>query len=67
MNGTGLRIVLKSPQGDTIVYSICCIFKATKAEYEALMMGLTAAKKIKIKHMDVTCDSLLIVNQVSET
>ncbi|XP_017224963.1 uncharacterized protein LOC108201178 [Daucus carota subsp. sativus] len=66
-NGTGLGLVLKSPQGDKIVYSVSCEFKATnnEAEYEALIVGLTTAKDMKVKHIDIYCDSLLIVNQIN--
>ncbi|XP_074327249.1 uncharacterized protein LOC141665167 [Apium graveolens] len=66
MNGTGLGLVLKSPQGDIIAQSICCDFKATnnEAEYEALIMGLVIAKDVKIRSIDVNCDSLLIINHV---
>ncbi|XP_074356445.1 uncharacterized protein LOC141696160 [Apium graveolens] len=66
VNGTGLGLVLKSPQGDLIAESICCDFKATnnEAEYEALIMGLTIAKDMNIKNIDVNYDSLLIVNHI---
>ncbi|XP_074341968.1 uncharacterized protein LOC141679366 [Apium graveolens] len=66
INGTGLGLVLKSPSGDMIAQSICCNFKVTnnEAEYEALIMGLTIAKDMKIKNNDVNCDSLLIINHV---
>ncbi|XP_074342067.1 uncharacterized protein LOC141679470 [Apium graveolens] len=66
VNGTGLRLVLKSPQGDMIAQSICYDFKAmnNEAEYEALIMGLTIAKDMKIENIDVNCDSLLVVNHV---
>ncbi|KAJ9539368.1 hypothetical protein OSB04_032101 [Centaurea solstitialis] len=39
IRGSGLGIVLKSPQGDNLAYSIRCDFKTTnnKAEYEALI------------------------------
>lgn len=67
MNGTGLGLFLKSPQGETMAYSVCCIFKATnnEAEYEALILGLTTAKDMKIKCIDAYCNSLLIVNHVN--
>ncbi|XP_074352134.1 uncharacterized protein LOC141691299 [Apium graveolens] len=66
VNGTRLGLVLKSPQGDMIAQSICCDFKSTnnEAECEALIMGLTIAKDMKIKNIDVNCDSLLVVNHV---
>ena len=46
---------------------MCCDFKATnnEAEYEALIVGLTTAKDIKVKNINVHCDSLLIVNHVN--
>ncbi|XP_074351989.1 uncharacterized protein LOC141691147 [Apium graveolens] len=66
INGTGLGLVLKSPQGDIMVYSICCEFKATnnESEYEALIVGLTTAIDLKINHICINYDSLLIVNHV---
>lgn len=66
MNGTGLVLILKSPQGDIVAYSVCCEFKATniEAEYEALILGLTTAKDMKVRHIDINYDSLLIVNHV---
>ncbi|XP_017239352.2 uncharacterized protein LOC108212130 [Daucus carota subsp. sativus] len=65
--GTGLGFVLKSPQGDNLAYAICCDFKATnnEAEYEALIVGLTTARDMKVKNIDVHCDSLLIVNHIN--
>lgn len=67
VNGTGLGLVLKSPQGDIIAYSICCEFRATnnEAEYEALIIGLMTARDLGIKNIDVFCDSLLIVNHIN--
>ncbi|XP_074361550.1 uncharacterized protein LOC141701822 [Apium graveolens] len=66
VNGIGLGLVLKSLQGDMVAQSICCNFKAinNEAEYETLIMGLIIAKDMKIKNIDVNCDSLLIVNRV---
>ncbi|XP_074363400.1 uncharacterized protein LOC141703885 [Apium graveolens] len=68
-NEIGLGLVLKSPHGDIMVYSICCEFKATnnESEYEALIIGLTTAIDLKITHISVYCDSLLIVNHVKGT
>ncbi|KAL8126293.1 hypothetical protein AgCh_013543 [Apium graveolens] len=60
INGTGLRLILKSPQGDTIAYAIFCEFNAinNEAEYEALILGLYKAKKLKIEHL-ITFDDLI--------
>ncbi|XP_056691841.1 uncharacterized protein [Spinacia oleracea] len=65
--GTGLGIVLKSPQGDIIVQSVCCEFKATnnKAKYEALILGLSLAHDMHIRRLEVRCDSLLIISQIN--
>ena len=59
-----LGLVLKSPQGDIIAHAICCDFKANnnEAEYEALIIGLTIDRDLKITHIDINYDSLLIVN-----
>ncbi|XP_074323214.1 uncharacterized protein LOC141660154 [Apium graveolens] len=69
INGTGLGLVLKLPHGDTLVYSICCEFKATnnEYEYEALIIGMTTTLDLNIVHLEVKCDSLLIVNHVKGT
>ena len=69
VNGTGLGLVLKLPQGDIIAHAIFCDFKATnnEAEYEALIIGLTMAKDLKVTRIDINCDSLLIVNHVNGT
>ncbi|XP_057251098.1 uncharacterized protein LOC104908270 [Beta vulgaris subsp. vulgaris] len=64
--GAGLGIVLKSPQGGKKVRAICCEFRATnnKAEYEALIAGMTLAEDMGAKALKVFSDSLLIVSQV---
>ncbi|XP_074378000.1 uncharacterized protein LOC141719520 [Apium graveolens] len=66
ISGTGLGLVLKSPQGDILAYFICCEFKATnnESEYESLVIGLTTAIDMKINQINVHCDSLLIINHV---
>lgn len=57
----------KTAIGGTIAYFVWCKFKTTNNEvkYEALVMGLTTEKELKIKYLDVSWDSLLIVNQVN--
>ena len=62
--GTGLGIMLKSPQGDIVPQAISCEFNATnnEAEYEALIMGLQLAQDLHIKDIQVYVDSLLITN-----
>ena len=65
VRGTGLGIILKSPQGDIIPQSISCEFQATniESEYEALIAGLQFARDINIRHLHVFVVSLLIANQ----
>ncbi|XP_076899519.1 uncharacterized protein LOC143553398 [Bidens hawaiensis] len=64
VRGTGLGILLKSPQGDIIPQSIACAFQATnnEAEYEALIAGLQLAKHMRIRYLQVYVDSLLMAN-----
>ena len=51
VRGTGLGIILKSPQGDIIPQSISCEFQATnnEDEYEALIAGLKKIKDLGVK------------------
>ncbi|KAI3762458.1 hypothetical protein L1987_52888 [Smallanthus sonchifolius] len=64
IRGTGLGIILKSPQGDILPKSISCEFQETnnEAEYEALIVGLQLAYDMKIRYLQVYVDSLLITN-----
>ncbi|KAK1421700.1 hypothetical protein QVD17_24249 [Tagetes erecta] len=53
VRGTGLGILLKSPQRDIIPQSIACEFQATnnEAEYEALIARLQLAQHMKIQYL----------------
>ena len=55
-----------SPDGITLEKSLRLGFSATnnKAEYEALLAGLTAMQKLGGKVIRAYCDSKLIVGQV---
>ena len=55
INGAGLGLVLKSPQGDILEQSVHCEFRTTnnEAEYEALIAGLDLAKSLNVKSIDV--------------
>ena len=55
IKGSGLGVVLKSPQGDILEQSIHCEFRATnnEAEYEALIAGLDLAKSLDVKDIQV--------------
>ena len=63
IKGSGLGLVLKSPNGDIVEQSIHCEFRATnnEAEYKALIAGLDLAKNLNIKNLQVFSDSQLVV------
>jgi ribonuclease HI len=64
--GAGARVVFKSPSHETISLSYKLEFEVTNnvAEYEALVLGLRAAKEMGIKEIAVFGDAELIVQQV---
>ncbi|XP_074312554.1 uncharacterized protein LOC141648035 [Silene latifolia] len=68
MWGTGVGLVLRSPEGEQIVQAVRCEFKATnnEAEYEALILGLHLALDLRVTHIEVYSDSQLIGNHVNE-
>eukprot|EP00253_Pinus_taeda_P030356 PITA_30356 len=65
----GAGVVLVSPTQECIHLSFKMTFKVTNniAEYEALILGLNAAKEIGIKHLKVFGDANLIIQQVNKT
>ena len=64
--GSGIRIVLITPEGFIIEQSFTLGFLASnnEAEYEAVLARPRAAITLRITGLEVRCDSLLIVNQV---
>ena len=69
VNGSGIGLVLTSPEGDLIQQVIRCGFRANnnEAEYEALITGLVLAKDMGIKKLNIRFDSQLVVNQLLGT
>jgi len=65
----GAGVVLVSPQQETIQLSLKLVFQVTNniAEYEALLLGLHAAKDRGIKNLKVFGDADLIIQQVNKT
>jgi ribonuclease HI len=65
-DGVGAGVVLVSPAQETIALSYKLEFEATNnvAEYEALVLGLRAAKDMGIEEISVFGDVELIVHQV---
>ena len=64
VEGTG--VVLISLEKETLKYAVRLQFPATnnKAEYEALLTGLSLAKALGAKSLIVQADSQLIIGQV---
>uniref|UniRef100_A0A2N9GJR4 RNase H type-1 domain-containing protein n=1 Tax=Fagus sylvatica TaxID=28930 RepID=A0A2N9GJR4_FAGSY len=65
--GSGAGIVLVSPEGLILEQAIRLKFSASynEAEYETLLIGLKTAKKLGASHLQIFCDSQLVVNQIS--
>lgn len=63
--GTGVGVVLKSPQGNIIPQVASCEFKKTnnEVEYELLILGLQIAQYHGVANLLVRFNSLLITNQ----
>ena len=64
--GSGIGLVLISPESITIEKSIGLGFSATnnEAEYEALLQGMMMVQKLGEKAMEALSDSKLVVGQV---
>ncbi|XP_016192569.1 uncharacterized protein LOC107633457 [Arachis ipaensis] len=65
--GSGAGILLKDEHGIAIEQSLQFTFHArnNQAEYEALIAGLRLAHTMGITQLNVKCDSLLVVQQVT--
>ena len=65
--GSGVRLVLISPEKITIEKSLRLGFSATnnEAKYETLLVGMTMVPKLVGKSMEIFLDSRLVVGQVN--
>uniref|UniRef100_A0A2N9FQ06 Uncharacterized protein n=1 Tax=Fagus sylvatica TaxID=28930 RepID=A0A2N9FQ06_FAGSY len=65
--GSGLGIVLISSEGEMLEQAVRLGFRASnnEAEYEALLHGLRAAKRLGARFLNIRFDSQLIVNQLT--
>ena len=65
--GVGIGIVLTTPEGSIIEQSFTLSFPASnnETEYEVVLAGLRATITLGVTRLEVLCDSLLVVNQVS--
>ncbi|XP_072086570.1 uncharacterized protein [Arachis hypogaea] len=66
--GCGAGIRLEADDGFILEHSIHLAFKASnnKSEYEALLAGLRLCLDLQISTIKVYCDSLLVVQQVTD-
>ena len=65
--GSGVRIVLVSPEGVKLEKSLRLGFRAltNEAKYKALIAGLWAAQKLGAKEVEMFSDSRLVVSQIN--
>ena len=66
--GSGVGLILVSPNGHRMNCAIRFGFKASnnEAEYEILIAGLELAKEMKVKSLDIFSDSQLVVCQINK-
>ena len=66
VKGSGAGIVLESPMGEKVCYTLRLQFPASnnEAEYEALIAGLRLVREMGLQKLRVYNDSQLVVNQV---
>ncbi|XP_071694813.1 uncharacterized protein [Rutidosis leptorrhynchoides] len=67
--GAGIGLLLVSPDGEEITYTICMKFAASnnEAEYEALLAGLHLEKIIEVKRLTAYVDSQLVASQLNHS
>jgi ribonuclease HI len=65
--GSGAGIVLISPEGLVLEQAVRLRFSASnnKPEYEAMLIGLRTARKLRANQLQIFCDSQLVANQIS--
>ncbi|KAK0573961.1 hypothetical protein LWI29_016278 [Acer saccharum] len=66
MHGSGARVVVSTPKGDSVECALRFDFKATnnQAEYEALIAGLKVCTVLGADEVEIFNDSQVVVNQV---
>ncbi|GKD09877.1 reverse transcriptase domain-containing protein [Tanacetum coccineum] len=69
IDGSGVGLILTSPNGIEFTYALRFGLKATnnEAEYEALIVGLRIAEQMGVKNLQAHVDSRLMANQVNES
>nr|GEU88877.1 reverse transcriptase domain-containing protein [Tanacetum cinerariifolium] len=69
VDGSGVGLILTTPEGIEFTYALRFQFAASnnEAEYEALIAGLRIAARMGVKDVHVSVDSKLVANQVLGT
>ena len=67
--GSGVELILTSPEGIDIEYALRFGFRASnnKAEYEAVIAGLNLAHSMEVDQLEVCSDSQLVIKQIEDT
>ena len=67
--GSGVGLILTSPEGIDIEYALRFGFRASnnKAEYEAVIAGLNLAHSMEVDQLEVCSDSQLVVKQIEDS
>ena len=67
--GSGVGLILTSPDGIDIEYALRFGFRASsnEAEYEAVIAGLNFAHSMKVDLLEVCSDSQLVVKQIEDS
>ncbi|XP_019087345.1 PREDICTED: uncharacterized protein LOC109125001 [Camelina sativa] len=65
--GSGVGLILRSPSGEVLKQALKLNSKASnnETEYEAILAGLRLARGLRVTHLQVFCDSQLVVSQFS--
>ena len=64
--GSGVGLILTSPDGIDVEYALRFDFQASnnEAEYEAVIAGLNLAHSMEADQLEVSSDSQLVVKQI---
>ena len=64
----GVRVVITTPDGETLKYGIQLKFPATnnEAKYEGVLTGLRVGKALGAKYLLIKSDSKLVLGQITE-
>ena len=66
--GSGVGLILTSPEGIYIEYALRFGFRVSnnEAEYEAFIVGLNLAHSMEVDQLEVCSDSQLVVKQIED-